>query len=102
EELVEGVENMQILLGEDTDQDGAANRYVDGNYAGINLDNMVSVRICLLLRTDQNVTTSTIGGSHILCGSTAATGITITPVADKRIRYSFATTIKLRNKGNSL
>ncbi|MBF0610066.1 MAG: prepilin-type N-terminal cleavage/methylation domain-containing protein [Magnetococcales bacterium] len=103
EELVEGVENMQILVGEDTDAtaDGAANRYVDGNLVS-NLDRIVSVRICLLMRTDSNVNSTEISGSHILCGFTSATGITITPVADKRIRHTFSTTIKLRNLGSSL
>ncbi len=45
--FIEGVENMQLRYGVDTDGDGAANRYDSLPTAG----NVVSVRITLLMRT---------------------------------------------------
>ena len=52
--MVEGVEDMQILYGEDTDADNVANRYVDAGTAGLAMENVVSVRISLLLRSVEN------------------------------------------------
>lgn len=52
-ELVEDVADMQIAYGEDLDGDGTANRYVNRtNVADMN--NVVSVRISLLLQSPQD------------------------------------------------
>jgi len=59
EELVEGVENMQLLYGEDTDGDGAANRY----RSAANIDDfrdVVSVKVGLLVRSPDIGTDDTI------------------------------------------
>ncbi len=80
QEVVEGVEDMQILYGEDTDADGTANRYVPAGTAGLILENVVSVRLALTLRTlEDNVALTTANG-------------------DRRIRNTFSTTIVLRNR----
>ena len=56
--MVEGVEDMQILYGEDTDADNVANRYVPSDEVG-SMENVVSVRISLLLRSvENNLTTA--------------------------------------------
>ena len=87
QELVEGVEDMQIVYGEDTTQvslpecpdDGcSANTYVDAD-AVTNWNRVVSVRITLTMRTADNLSTDT-GG------------------ADSRIRRTFTTTIAMRNR----
>src|SRR5579862_2849621 len=58
EEMVEGVEGMALLFGEDTDGDKAANRYVAADAVGA-WGNVVSVKAQLLLATVRdNVTTS--------------------------------------------
>lgn len=93
EPLVEGVENMQILYGEDTDSptDGSANRYLAAGTAGLNMTNVVSVRLSLLLRSaEDNITTQP--------QPYAYNGATITPT-DRRLRRVFTTTIRIRNKG---
>ena len=80
QEVVEGVEDMQILYGEDTDADGTANRYVPAGTAGLNMDNVVSVRVALTLRTlEDNVALNAGNG-------------------DRRIRNTFTTTVVLRNR----
>ncbi len=88
QELVEGVEDMQILYGEDLDGDGIANRYVTADIA--NMANVSSVRISLLLRSMDNVTdapqTYTYNGVE-------------TTAEDRRLRRIFTTTVKLRNRG---
>jgi len=50
EELVEGVENMQIRYGEDSSGDGAANVYHDASQVAA-WNKVVSVRISLLVRS---------------------------------------------------
>jgi len=79
-EMVEGVENMQFLYGEDTDNDKTANRYVASSTAGLVMDNVVSVRITLTLRTiEDSVATVTANG-------------------DRRIRRTYTTTVTIRNR----
>lgn len=48
--LAEGVEDMQLEFGIDTDNDGIANRYLADPTAA-QMDNLVSVRVHLLLRS---------------------------------------------------
>ena len=79
-ELVEGVGNMQILYGEDTNGDGAPNAYNTATVVGANMANVVAVRVALTLRTlDDNVVLQ--GGGN-----------------DNRLRRNFTTTIAIRNR----
>lgn len=79
-ELVEGVENMQILYGEDTDNNQTANRYVEADAAGLNMDNVVSVRITLTLRTIEDGLAAVVANG------------------DRRIRRTYTTTVTIRNR----
>lgn len=89
-ELIEGIENMQILYGEDTDNDNAANYYVAAGTAGLDFDNVVSIRISLLATTlEDNLASQPIPYTIF--------GDTVTP-ADRRIRRVFTSTIALRNR----
>ncbi|MCP4048668.1 MAG: hypothetical protein GY732_22045 [Gammaproteobacteria bacterium] len=74
-ELVEGIENLQILYGEDTDNDDVPNYYVDS--ASItNMAQAISVRLTVVARTlETNLTTD--GG---------------------RITRNFTSTVTLRNR----
>ena len=99
DELLEGIENMQILYGEDTDADadgangdGTANRYVAFGASGLDIDRIVSVRISLLARSlNNNLTTAP--------SPYTFNGIAVTPAStDKYLRKVFTTTITLRNK----
>jgi len=88
QELVDDVQDMQVLYGEDIDNDGIANRYVTANNA--NMANVSSVRISLLLRSVDNVASSAQTYTYNGANTTAA---------DLRIWRIFTTTIKLRNRG---
>ena len=98
DELVEGIENIQVLFGEDTDADdegtngdGTANRYVDSDASGLDMDRVVSLRIFLLARSlNDNLTTEPSPYYFV-------DPVAITPT-DKRLRKVFTTTITLRNK----
>jgi type IV pilus assembly protein PilW len=91
-ELIEGVEDMQILYGEDTDADGTPNRYVPAGTLNLNMDNVESVRVSLLMRSlDDNQTTApipfTFNGAVVTASQT-----------DKRIRRSVTSVISIRNR----
>lgn len=95
QELVEGVENMQILYGEDIDTNespAVADRYVSAADV-TDWGKIVSARITLLLRTiDDNVASEKV--AYTYNGSTTAAA----SVPDQRLRRVFTTTIGLRNR----
>ena len=98
QELVEGVENMQILYGIDSNGDGRANQYSGAPVAVAN--NIVSARISLLMSTPgeipkRNDDTKT----YNMISENDTVNVRVTPIADRRIRKVFTTTVKLRNKG---
>jgi|GEM_PF-270559 len=97
QELVSGVENMQVLYGEDSDADGVANQYRPFNSVG-DPTQVVSLRVGLLLRTDAPVGPATNTRTYQLNGVTSASATTIDPFDDRRGRTVFNTTLKLRNR----
>jgi type IV pilus assembly protein PilW len=89
QELVEGVEDMQILYGVDTSGDQFPNQYVTANNVP-NFNAVVSVRLMLLMRSvDDFVTDSP---------QTYTFNGTQTTAGDRRIRQIFSTTVALRNR----
>ncbi|MCV6610879.1 MAG: PilW family protein [Amphritea sp.] len=96
-ELVEGIENMQLYYGEDTDGDGAPNRYLDAGTAGLDMDDVIAVRVDLLVQSNQE---SVVQGSQTLSYFRSASGAVNTAPypADGRLRKVFSTTIALRNR----
>jgi len=84
EALIEGVEDLQILYGEDTDSDGAANYYVPlGDI--MDIDNVIGIRVFITVRSSDNMAVG--DQTHSYDGST-----------DRRLRQTFMTTISLRNR----
>ena len=91
-ELADGVEQMQLLYGLDT---GGGNEYADAyveadDAALTDWTNVRSVRISLLLRSADNITTQS--RAFTFNGANANTG------NDKRLRMLFSTTVTLRNR----
>lgn len=89
--ILEDIENIQILYGENTDGDvfGVADRYVPANNVG-SWDRVVSLRISVLIRTQEN---------NLVAAPQpySFNGATTTPT-DRRLRRVFTTTITLRNR----
>ena len=101
DELVEGVESMQILYGEDlnpNDDDVQPTQYVTADNI-TNPDNVVSVRLSLLVRTPEELNRPQRPSSHRLHGVDNNTAVNITSPSDRRIRKVFTTTVYMRNKG---
>jgi len=89
QELIEGVEQMQIVYGVDTDANGAPNTYLTADNV-TNMAQVVSVRISLLLATvDDNITNQSLAIQF--------NGSTVNP-GDRRLRRAVTTTIALRNR----
>lgn len=93
EELVEGVENMQFLYGEDVDGDNDADNYSSAATVG-NWDRVVSVRVALLLRTvDEYGTNNDVDSQDY-----QLLDVTVDP-DDLRVRRQvYAATIMVRNR----
>ncbi len=99
QELVEGVETMQIAYGEDLDDDGLPNRYVAADDISDN-DDIVTVRIGLLLYTTKEIASENESRTFNVAGTDVGSTSTIpTHQADKALRQLYSTTIKLRNRG---
>jgi type IV pilus assembly protein PilW len=88
-ELVEGIEQMQVLYGLDTDDDKFPNQYVIST-AVPDMFDVISVRVMLLVRSETDFIAETNQGYSF-------NGNNIT-AADRRLRQVFTTTIALRNR----
>lgn len=100
DELVEGVENMQVLYGVNSLGNArvAADQYVPANFVA-NWSQVVSARVALLVAGQISAKTS---GQSELAPDTAAysvAGVTLNPPAnDRHQRRVFTTTVRLRNR----
>ncbi len=91
DELLEGIEQMQILYGVDTDStpDGTPNYYVSASNVA-DMSKVISIRISLLAVTlDDNLAAQPLAYTY--------NGATTTPT-DRKIRRVFNTTIAVRNR----
>lgn len=91
EELVQGVENMQILYGLDNAfNDGIADMYVKANSGLMNWNNVVSVRLSLRMRSIFSVYNENVDFPEF-------DGVTGTDGSDRFMRQTVTTTIQIRN-----
>lgn len=91
-ELVDGIEEMQVLYGLDTDDDDFPNVYVPINNVPNTYD-VMSVRLMLLVRSDTDFILDT-NQSYDFNGNSVT-------APDRRLRQVFTTTIALRNRVGS-
>ena len=113
EEVVEGVEMMQVLLGFDelgeggsaALKDDSADRYLtasdlmaldpDVSVQDENLRRVISLRVSLLLRGNQG-RSGAAGPASIIVGETR-----VTPPADGRLREVYETVVSIRNRNRA-
>jgi type IV pilus assembly protein PilW len=91
EELVAGIDTMQLRYGLDTDNSGAPNSWVSGD-AVTNWSDVLSAEITLLARADDEYGTETDTGVYTLIDTQ------FNPVNDRRLRQVFSTSVGLRNR----
>lgn len=88
EELAAGVEGMQILYGEDTDNDRSVNRYVTADNV-TDMNRVMSFKLSFLMATPNNITSKPQPYTF--------NGATVAP-ADRKLRRVFSTVVNLRNR----
>lgn len=101
--IIEGVERLRISYGLDTDNDSVPNRYV--NASGIATANeweqVVSVELGLLLRTDDEIRKKQGGADFVLAGqaiSVPQDSSDTTLADDKFMRRAINQTVAIRNR----
>lgn len=92
EEIAEGIENMQVLYGVDTNADKFAEKYVTAEEV-TDHSNVVNLKVGLIARSPSDA--KTLGSARTM----SLLGSTIIIPTDKKLRFAFTTTVKLRNKG---
>lgn len=92
DEIAEGVEQMRVSYGVDTNSDNTVDTYQTATQvnAGNNWNNVVSIQLNLLMATVENVSDKV--QPYVFNGST------ITP-SDRKLRREWDTFITLRNRG---
>lgn len=103
-ELVQGIETMQVLYGVALTPSGSAVRYVTADDVNVGeWANVVSVRVGLLFHTPEEISNTADITTYNVVGTsvTPATGTVFYP-GDRRQRYIFNETIKIRNRGASV
>ncbi|HLT89681.1 MAG TPA: PilW family protein [Woeseiaceae bacterium] len=91
EELVPGIESLQVRYGIDTDGDQAINDWVHAD-AVADWGRVISVEINLLARATEEYGTEVDDADYVL-GT-----MTFNPVDDRRLRQVFSTTVGVRNR----
>jgi type IV pilus assembly protein PilW len=87
-ELVEGVENMQVLFGEDTSNNQSVNSYLTANNV-TNMENVIALKVSLLVRSNAQITES---------DQTLAYNGATTTYTDGLLRKVYSTTVTVRNR----
>lgn len=98
EEVVEHVEAMQVVYGQDTNGNGSVDVYRKANEV-TDWGRVLAVRVSLLLRSNEDNLATTVqiySWDRDNDGKIAA-GETVT-ATDRRLRYVYTTTIALRNR----
>ena len=91
EELVEGIENLQILFGVDTDDDGVIDSY--NTAQNVSHAQVVSLQLGMIVASDVEALTTSKARTFNVIGTFVKTP------SDRKLRYVFSSTTKLRNKG---
>ena len=97
-ELVEGVENLQVLYGVDTNNDDVPNQYLTANLVIPNFADVVTVRISITVNSVDPVG----GNSEPTFGCLASGGRQACysgEDVDGLLRRTFHQTVQLRNQG---
>ena len=99
EEVLEGVESMQVLYGIDSEvpRDQIVDRYVTATDVA-DWQDVITVRLGLLMATGEEVTADVDTASYNVAGTIISDSSTPGHASDKKLRYVVNTTINLRNR----
>ncbi len=89
-EFLDGVENLQILYGEDTDGDSVANYYVPASSV-VDMLQVISVRFAVVVRSATDRLTDGANQTYSVLGTDVTAG-------DTRLRQVYTSTVTVRNR----
>ncbi len=89
-EFLDGVENLQVLYGEDTNGDGVANYYVPAGDV-VDMTRVISIRFAVVVRSFRDRLTNGVNQTYSLFGANVTAG-------DTRLRQVYSTTVTIRNR----
>ena len=105
EELLQGVESMQVRYGVDTEPDGVANQYLDADaLTATDWANVVSIQVGLLMASGDEIATNIDTNTYNVAGELIqpAPAAGLTHPQDQQLRYVVNSTINIRNQVGSL
>jgi type IV pilus assembly protein PilW len=89
-EFLDGIENLQILYGEDIDASGIANYYVPQDQVA-DMANVISIRLAVVVRSYVDNLTGGLTQNYNVFGTTIA-------APDNRLRQVYTSTVAVRNR----
>lgn len=90
QEFLDGIEEMQVLYGEDTDGNGVADYYVTAGDV-VDMTRVISVRFAVVTVSSDDELTDGINQTYRVLGATRTAG-------DTRLRQVYTSTVTLRNR----
>jgi type IV pilus assembly protein PilW len=90
QEFIDGIENLQVLYGEDTDGSGVANYYVPADQV-VDMGAVISIRFSVVTRSYDDNLTDGIAQNYIVLGTNAV-------APDSRLRQVYTSTVTIRNR----
>ena len=90
EEYLDGIEDLQLLYGEDTSGSGVAAYYVPANQV-TDMENVISIRLAVVARSYDDNLTGGIKQNYTVLGDNRT-------AADNRLRQVYTTTVTVRNR----
>lgn len=90
QEFLDGVEDLQVLYGEDTDNDSVANYFVEANNV-VDMLQVVSIRFAIVTRSQNDNLSGGVAQNYSVLGD-ARVG------PDERIRQTYMSTVTVRNR----
>lgn len=96
-ELIEGVENLQVLYGEVLPTTNNVKYVTKDNVT--DMENVSSIQLGLLITSQENVRKNTDNNTYYLAQQAIISGTgSNNHASDKRLRHAFNTTIQIRNR----
>ncbi|MBT8109638.1 MAG: PilW family protein [Gammaproteobacteria bacterium] len=89
-EFLDGIENLQILYGHDTDGSGTANYYAPADPL-VDMADVISIRFAVVVRSYDDNLTGGLTQNYNLFGTTIA-------APDNRLRQVYTSTVAVRNR----
>ena len=90
DEYLDGIEDFQILYGEDTASVGFANYYVPADQV-VDMNNVVSIRFAVVTRSQDDNLTGGVNQQYSVLGESRT-------APDQRLRQTYMSTVTIRNR----